>query len=53
MREIRRVYIGETGNQGKPTPQPLQHEVMNQSFQTDMRTSLGDQAAYIYRRDGK
>ena len=49
MREINRVYFGEAGtNEGK-TRQPLQHEVMNQSFQTDMKTSWGS----IYRRDGK
>ena len=54
MREINRVYIGDTGNEGKPTPQPLQHEVMNQSFQTDVRTSWGLSVVYIYlseRRD--
>ena len=34
MREISRAYIEETGNEGKPGPQPLQHEDMNQPFQT-------------------
>ena len=29
------------GKWSKPTQQPLQHEVMNQSFQTDMRTLWG------------
>ena len=58
MRKISRVYtrsIGETGNEGKPTPQPSQHdEVMNQSFQTDERTSWGRLSrVYIYRRGGK
>ena len=41
MREISRVYFGETGNEGKSTPQPMQHEVMNRLFQTGMRTSSG------------
>ena len=40
MKEIiSRVYVGETEDERKQTPQPLQHEIMNQSFQTDMRTS--------------
>ena len=41
MREISRVYFGETGNEGKSTPQPMQHEVMNRLFQTGMGTSSG------------
>ena len=39
MREINQsIHIGETGNEGKPRPQPLQHEDMNQLFQTIQRT---------------
>ena len=35
MREIKQsTYIGESGNEDKPKPQPLQHEDMNQPFQT-------------------
>ena len=55
MREISRVYIGETGSEGKPTPQPLEHEVMNQSFQADIYEQImreNQQSIYI-RRDGK
>ena len=54
MREWSWVCIGETGNEGKLTPQSLQHEVMNQSFQADMRTSwVRLSKVHIYRRDGK
>ena len=48
MREIKQsMYIGETGNKGKPRPQPLQHEDMNQAFQTVQCTPTIPDTPYI------
>ena len=51
MREMKQniyVYIGETGNEGKPRPQPLQHEDMNQPFQTVECTPTIPHTPYIF-----
>ena len=49
MREINQsIHIGETGNEGKPRPQPLQHEDMNQPFQTVYCTPTKPHTPHIF-----
>ena len=56
MREIKQsihTYIRETGNEGKPRPQPLQHEDMNQPFQTVQCTPTIPHAPYFPVKSAK
>ena len=48
MREIKQsIYMGETENEDKPRPQPLQHEDINQPFQTVQCTPTITHTPYI------
>ena len=53
MREISRVNIGKTGNEGKPTPQLLQHEWGHEPTNSKgYEDILREIKQIIYRRDG-
>ena len=47
MREICRVYIGETGYEANPIPRPQVHEDMNQPFQMVQCTPTIPHTPYV------